>query len=168
MAVNHLDLHSNEIRHVVKASEPCRAVFAIAVTAFLAATASVPTKISVILVWTPSNADPTTDLMLSAAVEETACAVNATAILVRTKKKSLAERSVNATISHATEITEFSALGLTVVSANVEHAIVTTDGVEMLVNAACQSKLAKHRTVKSVQAMESATAVGASVKLKMT
>lgn len=168
MAVNQLDLLSKETHLVVKALEPYRAVSVSAVTASSAATVNVLTKISVTLSTMPSSADPTTDLMLSAAVEEIACAVNATATLVRTRKKSSVEHSVNAITSRATETTEFSALDLTVVSVNVEHATVTMDGVEMLANAAVQSKLAKHQTVKSALAMESATVVGANVKSKMT
>ena len=168
MAVNQLELHSNETRRVAKASELYLVVSAIAVMAFSAATANVPTKISVIPSTTHTSADQTTDRMLSAVDEETACVVSAIAIPVRTKKKSSAEHSVNATTSRATEITEFCAPGLTVVSANVEHADVTPDGAEMLANAAAQSKLAKHQTVKSVRVMESATAVGASAKLKTT
>jgi hypothetical protein len=107
-------------------------------------------------------------LTLNAADVETAFAVNVTATHARTPKNLSAVNSVNAITSRVTVTTAFCARDLIEVSASVERANVMKDGVEMLVSAAVQLRLAKHLTVKFARDMDFANVVDANVKLKTT
>lgn len=132
------------------------------------ADANAPTRISALNRESmPSSADRTTKPTSSAAIVETASAVNVTAICAKIPKKSLAVSSVSAITSRATDTTQFSARESNMASASAGNANVTTDGVEMHASAVLRLKRAKRLTVKSVPVMVLVVAENASAKLKM-
>jgi hypothetical protein len=97
-----------------------------------------------------------------AAVEEIACAVNATATIVKTLENTSADSSANATTSRATDTTELCAQAMA--CAVVGNACVMKDGMDQHASAMIRLKTAKRPMAKSVQVMASATAVNANAK----
>lgn len=162
-----MDQLSKKTRFCAQKVERYRAESASAKMDSSGADVNAPTRISALSRESmPSSADPTTKLTSSAAIVETASAVNVTATCAKMPKKSLADNSASATISRATDTTQFSAREPNMVSASAGIANVTTAGVEMHASAALRLKRAKRLTEKFVLVTELVVAESASAKLK--